>query len=821
MAKAITVETLANHDAHKIFYEYTLRRSYPSLSDGMHEVYRAIMYSFYNDLKPKNGVKSTELSSHVNNNYHLHKSDSIYRSTLMMSGERLPLVTSSNEGTAHFLRDGVPTEKYIDFFPTYWGEYLHSSILNASLKSNYALTKKMPMYYPTMLPYLLFTNYTNINVGITTYTMSFNPNEIFGMMLKLIRNSNVPTEELMEGFKGPDIGKNYSIVCHPQSLYTMIETGYGKFDILTNFKFTRDRILFRDVPYRSTKLKFLKYISNLKFESMMVGVPELSSSPDCVVQLPYTLVDGYSLKDAQEELYKKTTLKKTIPVELVGFHPEDKPEYANCENPADKQRRLDIIGIREYLLTCLHYGYIHRLKDLELQIEDIYKQVEMNSLLEKLTRPEILAWLKPIQDDSNKKNILYTRGNKEILEQKIGRHITIKGGITMSEVETTFQRTKNDILGRLDERNNIMRELLQLDDMLEELFRLKEPYNIILYLEEVIKEWMQRPECVRQSEVLFTSVDEAITTKCEISEQMLIKHMISTGEKVNVPVNVIFYTDGTADYWNANHGEDIPPEMVSKEISTIIKCKTNDTILIFNSARRFKVKVKSFVRSLEEYNKLALAPGLEFYGALPYEWNVEPPTPGDIALIVTTHGRLKKAPMTALMQKFEHVKPMPLYPTEKIKAIYVIPESSLTTHTLEIITNVGIKRRKLQDVMCKGLKGFVSLVQFDCDKPIRDFRICHDEPQLTVKDGNVLKDIDVDITQAHKRDIYKEFVVEAEGKYDHYIFDKQYYTSDGKITTPQEVFSIDSADITKGILTSLPNGYVTAFVQSSKSRMEE
>lgn len=810
MAKAAKLTNVVRQDAKRIYQEYSVKRAYPMLADGMHIVNRSILYALMHKFKDEDSVASPTLSSFVAYNYHLHKPEGIYRTALMMSGERLPLVSSTRKDDAYALREGIPTEKYVTFSKTYWGNYVHESIINSKMINNYTLTQKMPNYYPTMLPYLLFTNYTNINVGVTNNTVSMNPNEIFQMMLYLLEDATIPVAELIKCYKGPDIGKNYTIVGHPQSLHTLIETGYGKFDIITNVEFTRDTIIFKDVPYRSTKNKFLRYLSEVKFETMITEQPEKVSSPNRIMQLRYKLRDGFTLKDAQQELYKKTTLKKTIAVELVGFHAIDK----DCPNAG----KLDIVGIKEYLLNCLHYGYNNRVKDIELQIEDCYKQVEYNALLEKLTRPEVLTWFQPTLELKNKREILYTKGNAEIKDAQIGQYVIVKGGMSKADVETTFQKHKNDILGRLDERNTILQELQDLDRKLIELHDALAPMNVITYIKEVIEEWMRRPECVRQSEVLFTTVDDAITTKCELSEQMLIKHMVATSENVDMPVNVVFYKDGSADYWNPEKGDDVPTDMMSKDINTILRCTTNDTILVFNSERRFKVKVKYLINTLSEFNKLTQLQGMEFYGAIPYEWNVDKPADDDLMIIVTSRGRVKKAAVSSILQKFEIVKPMPMYTGEYIKHVCFMPQSEMDDYTLEVVTKRGIKRKRLKEAIVKSLKGYVSLISYDLLDGITDLRLCKDEPTLKVLDNGIVRDITVDLELAHKRDIYKELVIENEGKYTHYVYGKEYYTLDGKLVTPQDVFSVEDADSIVNSLTVLPEDYVAIFTQSSKSR---
>ena len=813
MARAINLQTVIESDAKQVYEEYSLKHAYPSIADGLCNVNRSILYAFMNDFKGE-VTRADTVSAHVQLHYHLHAADSIHRTALMMASERLPLITVADNNTVYANREGIIASRYTKYFKTKWGEYMHSSLVNARMIRNYSLTDEIPEFYPTMLPYMLFTNYTNINIGITNNTLPFNPREIFTMMRVLLRNFNAPIEELLEYFKGPDIGPTYTVVGHPQSRYALLKDGYGKFDILTNMEFTRDTILFKDVPYRSSKGKFLKKLASLQLETATLGKPDKRASTRFVMSVPYKLNPGYTVKDLQRELYMQTTLKKTIAVELVGFHPKE------TESPIAGQ--LDIMGIKEMLQNCLKYGYALRVKEIENEIEKINQEVERTSLIEKLTRPEVKPWAKKLiyGEDANRDNVLYTRGNAEIKDLRIGKYVVVKGGITWEEVRATFSRKGNNILGNLDTRGETLAQLEYLDKQLEELHEALKPQNVYKALDDIIVDWLKEPICERQSQILFCNIDKAITTKCEASEEMLVKHMLNVSDDIDIPVNFVFYKDGTIDYWNPEKSESMPPEMLLKDIHSVVKCTTQDTLLMFTSARRFKTKAKYLINNITQYNNIYKNENILFQGVLVYEWNVDEPDVDDYLFMVTSRNRVKKALVSSILQKFQHVKPLELYNNEYIKYMKVIPKGELDKYTVEVLTPRGVKRKTLDSVLVKNLKGFVSLVSTTFDRDTVDFRLCHNEPFVKVIDNGEIKTVPINLDEIAKRDIYKEIIIEEEGKYSHFIYEKEYYDTEGNIIAPKDVFGIQTDESLEGMLTNLPENYYSAHVYVSKSRSE-
>lgn len=815
MAVTIQLATVIESDAKQIYSEYSTKRAYASLADGMHIVNRALLYALMHDFKTeKGGVSAGVVCSKVKNAYHLHSDESIHRTALIMSGERLPLLTGVDTSSGRFdIRDGIIAQRYSNYNRTKWGEYVHSSLRNAPMVKNYSLSSSMPDYYPTMFPYLLFTNYANINMGVTHHTLPMCPEEIFTMMLKLLENKDATVEDLLPYFKGPDIYETYTIIGNPQSRYALLKDGYGKFDILANMTFTRTHIMLHDVPYRSQKLILERALSRVKLESVILGAPQNAVSSDCVMSIPYQLVEGYTIEDARKELYDKTILKKTIAVELVGFHPKDiDTPYAG---------KLDIVGIRELLLRCINYGYAQRISDIKAEIDEVMKEIDFNSLMERLTRPEVLSWYTDVlKQTSGRKETLFQKGNEVITEKRYGKYIVIKGGITQSEVDYVFDRKGTPPNNNLDTRPQVLAELKRCEEKLDRLYPELEHDRIVEYLKTVIEGWLKEPECKRRSRILFTNGDSDIKTVAEISEQELVKHIVITKDDLALDVNIIFYRDCTVDYWNPKYGEDIPPDLMSKEIHTIIKCTTKDTLLIMNSSRRFKTRVKYLINNLTQYNHIYGSGEYFFMGAMVYEWNSKEPEEDDVILMVTSKNRVKKMPVASILQKFEMVKALPLYRDEYIKWLAVGKQEEFDKYTIEVLTERGVKRKKVADMRLKNVKGFVTLVAYNFGRDLIDFRLCKEDDNVMVMEDGTIREVTLDVPSTFKRDIYKEVIIEDEGKFNHYVTDREYYNLSGKITDVKGVFSVDDAHSIENVLTVLPSDYIAIHTQYSQLRIE-
>lgn len=810
MAQRISLASVVNAGSRAYMRETVMNRFNPSQADGLRNVNRSILHAMMDDFKGERGVRALDLSGKIASKYHLHKPESIYHATLLMVAERCPLVTIGRDGNAYSPREGKPSSKYITFSPTHWGEFMYKGKIIAPLIKNYSLSDEIPEYYPSLLPYWAFTNYTNIAAGISSTTLANNPKEVFEMMLKLVDNTEISTEELVESYRGPDVGPGYTVIGHPQSLYTMLEEGYAKYTVLANIEITRERVLIKEVPFRSTLHVLSNQLSGMEFETFRKGPPEriISSSSTHIMQFRYQLNDGYTLVDMQKELYDKTTLKKVITTEMIGLLPLNEELGDN---------RLNIVGLKEYMVSCLRSGFLIRQAEIEDEIANIFKEVKHNSLLEKLTRPEVLSWFQPlISQRGIREKQLFDRGNAEIGPRKIGRYIEVEGGITKDDVATTFKREGgNHILVNLDYRHTVVNELERLDDALHLLYRDLESENIIEYLKETLKSWIALPECTRVTNILFKDIDEALETKWEDTENVMIDHMIATDEHFNTPVNIIFYKDGTINYYNPKVGNNIPEEMMTGPIHTLMECMTGTELIIFNEEQRFKVQARTIVNHMDNFNDIAK--GMAFYGVMEY-----PEDFNKTLVMVTNQNRVKRAKMMHLKQEIQSVKPFPLRLGEQFIKIYTVDDRDVEDITVETITAEGFKRRKLVLMVNKGVNGFVTLLNSDFGEETLDVRFCTDERQVIAIENGAMTVEDVDMSRVHLRDTLREVGINK--KLSHFTCDKQYYTREGKLQTIDEVFGEVSntiKDSPHGAVVCGELDYIPVTVERSRGRVEE
>lgn len=820
MAKVIKLTTIGEQSAKEFIRESVMNRMNPSTADGLRDGNRAIFYALLNDYKDSNkaGVKARLLCSTVADSYHLHKEDSIYRSAFLMTRERLPLI--SRVSTRRNKSGVITTDKYVEFKLTEWGEFLGKGTHFSPRIKTHDLSKEIVEFYGSLFPYWAFTNYSNLAKGLNASTISLCPEEIFKAMLILLEDLNTTTDRLMDVIKGVDVGRNYTALCHPQSIKTLLDEGYGKFTILTNINITREYIDILDTPYKTAYVTLTKRFSSAieedTFKSFKVETVVNSTDMDIVLRIKYRLKPGYTVGDVMKELYSLPMLMKTVSIEYIGLRPS---------TDGFKDKNLDIMGLKEYLINCLKYGYNNRIRDLQIQLEKLQEKINLNSLLEKLTRPEVEPWFGPMVQEkkSNEAKIqeLFKLGNERIKDFQFSEYITIKGGLTIEECNTTFARLGNNVLGQLGERNKVLSELSRIDWELKQIHDQLKPENVKQHLRETLEDWLKKPECARQTPIKYQDVDTVIETKSQITERVLRTRMMEADKLKNQQVNLIFYNNGTCNYYNPKESPNIPKEMMNNSIFKIIKCTTHDKILIFNSYQRTKILVGDLIDNLDNYNKATLRPGIVFQGVDMYDWDREGFANEDgVTLIITSGGRAKKMPTKYLIQRSQCVRDIAMNAGERILYLqHFSSEDEANRYTAEIMTAKGLKRKNLSEMHMRGLDGFNTLLAPKFFEETIDARLCQNELTINVINKEEVSNVELALSRLHKRDTFRETPIIQDMKHGFYMDNKEYYRLDGENISLSEVFGdrishIENKDTTTTVVSAdtiqdiLPIAYI-------------
>jgi DNA gyrase subunit A len=305
-------------------------RALPDVRDGLKPVHRRILYgmeniSLFNDKPYK---KSANIVGEVMGKYHPHGDGAIYDSIVRMAQEwsmRYPLV----DGQGNFGSidgDSPAAMRYTEARMDKMAELILQDLEKETVDfvPNYDESLKEPTVLPSAFPNLLVNGSTGIAVGMATNMAPHNLREIVNACVAMIRNPDVPAEELMALVTGPDFPTG-GIIHGRSGIREAYLTGRGRVVVrgrceieeMTN---GRNRIVVTEIPYQVNKTTLLEKMAQLVRDKEIEGISDLRDESDrngmsIVIELK---------KDAFAEvvlntLYKHTQLQETFGINNLAL----------------------------------------------------------------------------------------------------------------------------------------------------------------------------------------------------------------------------------------------------------------------------------------------------------------------------------------------------------------------------------------------------------------------------------------------------------------------------------------------------------------------
>jgi DNA gyrase subunit A len=304
-------------------------RALPDARDGLKPVHRRILYgmeniSLFSDRPYK---KSANIVGEVMGKYHPHGDSAIYETLVRMAQEfsmRYPLV----DGQGNFGSiDGDPPAamRYTEARMKRFAEMMLQDLEKQTVDfvPNYDSSLEEPVVLPSAFPNLLVNGSTGIAVGMATNVPPHNLNEIINACQAMIRNPDLPDEELLALVSGPDFPTGATIYGR-NGIRAAYLTGKGK--ILVRAKShieemgNRQRIVVTEIPYQVNKTNLLEKMASLVRDKVIEGISDLRDESD---------KDGMSIiielkKDAFPDivlnmLYKHTQLQETFSIHNLAL----------------------------------------------------------------------------------------------------------------------------------------------------------------------------------------------------------------------------------------------------------------------------------------------------------------------------------------------------------------------------------------------------------------------------------------------------------------------------------------------------------------------
>jgi DNA gyrase subunit A len=288
-------------------------RAIPDVRDGLKPVQRRILYGMYQLGLNYNGStkKSARIVGEVMGKYHPHGDMAIYDTLVRMSQDftmRYPIVHGQgNFGSID--RDPAAAMRYTEAKLSKIAEEMLADIEENTVDMipNFDESLKEPAVLPAKVPQLLMNGASGIAVGMSTSIPPHNLGELVDMMVKLIDNPDLSTEEVAKMLKGPDFPTG-GIIMDSAAVRKIYETGRGSIIVRSKTHFeearNRTRIIVTEIPYGVSKAHLIEsiadfaknskenFITNIRDESDRKGLRimiELSKSanPNVVLNRLY------------------------------------------------------------------------------------------------------------------------------------------------------------------------------------------------------------------------------------------------------------------------------------------------------------------------------------------------------------------------------------------------------------------------------------------------------------------------------------------------------------------------------------------------------
>lgn len=285
---------LLEDEMRESFIDYSMsvivQRALPDVRDGLKPVHRRILYAMLEAglLPHRPYKKSATVVGDVLGKYHPHGDMAVYDSLVRMVQDfslRYPLVDGQgNFGSVD--GDGAAAYRYTEARLAPIALELLEDIEKETVDfvPNFDGRLREPTVLPGKLPNLLVNGSSGIAVGMATNIPPHNLREIVAAALALIRDPELPQEELEELVSGPDFPTG-GIILGRGGIRETYRTGRGRIIVRARAEIEEvhgagGRIVVREIPFMVNKARLLEQIAQLVRDKKITEIRDLRDESD-------------------------------------------------------------------------------------------------------------------------------------------------------------------------------------------------------------------------------------------------------------------------------------------------------------------------------------------------------------------------------------------------------------------------------------------------------------------------------------------------------------------------------------------------------------
>lgn len=459
-------------------------RALPEI-DGLKPSHRKLLYTMY-DMGLLKGAK-TKSANIVGQTMRLnpHGDQAIYETMVRLArgNESLlvPFVDSKgNFGKAYSRDMACAASRYTEAKLEPICEELFRDIDSDTVDfvDNYDSTRKEPTLLPTTFPNILTNNTLGIAVGMASSICSFNLEEVCRTTIALIKDKN---HNVKDTLLAPDFSGGGVVLYDQSDIDQVYETGRGSIRVRSKWEAVKADggtiIEVTEIPQTTTVEAIIDKIADLWKQGKIKEISGIRDETDLKgLKIAIDIKRGTDPEKLMQKLFKLTPLEDSFSANfnvLIAGAPrvmgvgEIIDEWVAFRTDCVKRRTYHNLGIKK--------DRLHLVQGLEYILLDIDRAIEI---------------------------VRNTEDEKEVVPN-------LMIGFGIDEIQAEYvaeirlrQLNKNYILKRIEEKDSLIKEIAELEDILKNDKKVKK--IIISELENVIKKYAKP----RKSQIVYDSVME-------------------------------------------------------------------------------------------------------------------------------------------------------------------------------------------------------------------------------------------------------------------------------------------------------------------------
>ena len=485
------------------FIDYSMsvivQRALPDVRDGLKPVHRRILYAMEGlGLTPGRAYKkSATVVGDVLGKYHPHGDSAVYDSMVRMVQDfslRYPLV----DGQGNFGSidgDSAAAYRYTEARLTPLATELLEDIdkETVAFADNFDGRLQEPTVLPSKVPNLLINGSSGIAVGMATNIPPHNLREVVEACVALIRDPDLPQEQLESIVQGPDFPTG-GMVCGRDGIRDAYRTGRGRIVMRAKAEVEEDprggeRIIVREIPFMVNKSRLIEQIAGLVRDKKLTEIRDLRDESDrdglrVVIELKRDAIPHIVLN----RLYKHTQMQSTfgtILLALVDGVPQVMPLRTMLRHFIDhrhtvvvRRSEFDLAKAkeREHILEGLKIAVdnideviriIRGSRDTDAASEALQSTFELSERQAKAILDMRLARLTGLEMEKLEEELTQVRATIAELE-KILANRDLRMSIIVDELEQVAEKYGDDrrtLIADISARGFSMEDLIPDEDM--------------------------------------------------------------------------------------------------------------------------------------------------------------------------------------------------------------------------------------------------------------------------------------------------------------------------------------------------------------------